>query len=392
MRDSRPDVGDEYLSQVAHELRGSLNAILGWAEFLRRADSGDAACVRAAETIIRHARQQSVMLTELMDIWRLSSGALKFSVSSFDVRHMVQDAVDGVQSLAQGRTVRLRVNPDAAARDLRGRGDVKRLSQALTALLLNAVHFAPEESIIDVTLSVGDDGAEIAIRDDGLAVPLSALPYVFERERPPERSTARATFRLGLTFARDVITRHGGSIEAESAGGENGLTFRIALPVTRVAHEAGPVQTAVRNNIQMEFSGPPELGGLRVLLVDDEPDAREALRGILQLHGAVVRTAGSAADAIGALQHDTYDVLLADIGMPGADGYDLIRYVRGLENGAARHMPAAAVTAFASDADRRRALDAGFQVHLSKPVDPASLVATVAVLGRPAVARTTGPA
>jgi CheY-like chemotaxis protein len=391
MRDSRPDVGDEYLSQVAHELRGSLNAILGWAEFLRRADSGDAASVRAAETIIRHARQQSVMLTELMDIWRLSSGALKFSVSTFDVRHLVQDAVDGVQAFAQGRTVRLRIDPEAAGRDLRARGDVKRLSQALTALLMNAVHFAPEESIIDVSLSVGDAGAEIAIRDDGLAVPLSALPYVFERERPPERSTARATFRLGLTFARDVITRHGGSIEAESAGGENGLTFRIALPVTPVAHGSVPVQPAVRNT-SPEVSGSPELGGLRVLLVDDEPDAREALRGILQLHGAVVRTAGSAADAIGALQHDTYDVLLADIGMPGADGYDLIRYVRGLENGSARHMPAAAVTAFASDADRRRALDAGFQVHLAKPVDPASLVATVAVLGRPAVARTSGPA
>jgi CheY-like chemotaxis protein len=300
--------------------------------------------------------------------------------------------VDGVQAFAQGRTVRLRIDPEAAARNLHARGDVKRLSQALTALLLNAVHFAPEESIIDVSLSVGEAGVEIAIRDDGLAVPLSALPYVFERERPPERSTPRAIFRLGLTFARDVITRHGGSIEAESAGGDNGLTFRIALPVTPVAHGSVPVQPAVRNNASPEVSGPPELGGLRVLLVDDEPDARDALRGILQLHGAVVRTAGSAADAIGALQHDTYDVLVADIGMPGADGYDLIRYVRGLENGSARHMPAAAVTAFASDADRRRALDAGFQVHLAKPVDPASLVATVAVLGRPAVARTSGPA
>jgi CheY-like chemotaxis protein len=380
MRGARSHVGEEYLSQVAHELRGSLNAILGWAEFLRRGECDDAGRARAAETIIRHARQQSGMLTDLLDTWRLSAGTLKFVVRPFDVRWLVEDAIAAVQPIAQRRTVRVELLAEAAhARP--ALGDVKRLSQALVALLLNAVHFAPDDSVVRVSFDAGPDSAHITVRDDGPSVPPAALPYLFERDRPVDRACARGNFRLGLSFARDVITRHRGSIAAESAGGSTGLIFRVALPLDSSVHDRLPGPAAVADAVPMG-AGPAELGGLRVLLVDDEPDAREALTGILQLHGAVVHTAGSAADAIAAMQHDPFDVLLADIGMPGADGYDLIRYVRALETGTTSHIAAAAVTAFASDADRRRALDAGYQVHLSKPVDPAALVATVAVLGR----------
>jgi CheY-like chemotaxis protein len=380
MRGRRPDVGEEYLSQVAHELRGSLNAILGWAEFLRRTDCEDAARVRAAETIIRHARQQSGMVAELLDIWRLATGTLIFTVSPFDVRALVEEAIAAVQPMAQSRGLRVESHADPS-QDRRARGDVKRLSQALVALLSNAVHFAPEGTAVQVSFTTDGANAHLTIRGEGPGVPPAALPYLFERTRPSDRGSARASFRLGLSFARDVITRHGGSIEAESAGDVSGLTFRLVLPLDAQRADTTPPSTALMEAVPVDGSV-AELDGLRVLLVDDEPDAREALTGILELHGAVVRMAGSAADAISALQTDAFDVLLADIGMPGVDGYDLIRYVRGLESGSTHQVPAAAVTAFASDADRRRALDAGFQVHISKPVDPAALVATVAVLGR----------
>jgi CheY-like chemotaxis protein len=381
MSGARPDVGEEYLSQVAHELRGSLNAILGWAEFLRAGPCDEAARVRAAETIIRHARQQSGMLGELFDTWRLAAGTLKLNVTTFDLRQVVSSAVDAVQPAARNRSVRLECHDDSpAGTTVRARGDVKRLAQALAAVLANAVHFAPEQTTVHVRLETGGGIARLTVRDNGPGVPPGLLPFLFERNRPPDRATPRGNFRLGLSFAREVMTRHRGSIEGESAGESAGMIFRLRLPLEEAAGPAaGHALVTEPSSVEMATS---ELGGLRVLLVDDEPDARDALGGILQLHGAVVHAAGSAADAIARLQHEAYDVLLADIGMPGADGYDLIRYVRALEDESS-HMPAAAVTAFASDADRRRALDAGFQVHLSKPVDPAALVATVAVLGRP---------
>jgi CheY-like chemotaxis protein len=224
------------------------------------------------------------------------------------------------------------------------------------------------------------------IHDRGPAVPLAALPYLFDRQRPPEpiRASPRSTFRLGLSFVRDVITHHGGSIEGETAGTGEGMTFRVVMPL-HAGSSVGPPSGEARMNTSWVAGGPSRaVSGLRVLLVDDEPDAREALMGILEHYGAAVRIAGSADEAIAVLQREPFDVLLADIGMPGADGYDLIRNVRALDGEIAAHVPAVAVTAFASDADRRRALEAGYQVHLPKPVDPAALIATVAALGRPA--------
>ncbi len=380
MTASRPGLSEEYLSQVAHELRGSLNAILGWAEFLRRTDCDEPGRIRAAETIIRHARQQSAMVSELLDTWRLATGILTLNVGTVAFKPLVDSAIEAVQPVAAARDVRVQCHDETSGAG-KARGDARRLTQALVTLLSNAVHFAPAQTAVDVTLTNDGPDGRILIHDSGPAVAAGALPYVFERNRPVDRASARGSFRLGLGFARDVIIRHGGSIEAESGGPGDGLTFRVTLPLDP-SHEplAGP--EALLEESTGEFAA-AQLGGLRVLLVDDEPDAREALTGILQFHGAVVRPAGSAADAIAALQQEAFDVLLADIGMPGADGYDLIRYVRSLEAESASHVPAAAVTAFSSDADRRRALDAGYQVHLSKPVDPAALIATVAVLGRP---------
>lgn len=384
MAGRRNELSEEYLSQVAHEFRGSLNAILGWAEFLRRGPCDDVARERAAETIIRHARQQTWMVGELIDTWRLAAGTLKFAIATFEFAPAVKEAIVAVQPLARAKSVRIEANGDPSGGKLRG--DSKRLTQSLTALLSNAVHFAPDNSVVTVTLELGSGASRLTVHDDGLSVPPAALPFLFDRDRPPGSAPvpARANFRLGLSFVRDVITRHGGSIEAESGDEEDGMTFRIVLPT-----ESRPGAIAETGELAAETGddfAPAQLDGLRILLVDDEPDAREALTGILRHYGAIVHTAGSAAEAIGMLQHTPFDVLLADIGMPGADGYDLIRYIRGLESPSVAHLPAVAVTAFASDADRRRAIDAGFQVHLSKPVDPAALVATVAVVGRPTAA------
>jgi CheY-like chemotaxis protein len=384
-------IPDQYLSQVAHEMRGSLNTILGWAEYLRGTVVDDQARLRAAETIIRHARQQSWMVTELVDTCRLASGTLVLAEAPLVFVDLVLTAIDAVRPLARAKSVSFH-QVESAANALaaaRVRGDSRRLTQAFTALLSNAVHFSPDAGTVHIDIGVSDDQATVVIRDQGLVPGQEALLHLFERERPssPGAGSPRRDFRTGLSLARDIVTRHGGEITA-TTNGEPGLTFRVVLPLigeNDVNAAMGQWGNGAALNGPIRI-GPMRTGafpiqGVRVLLVDDEPDARDALVGILTHYGAVVRAAGSAADAVTALNKEPLDVLLADIGMPGEDGYDLIRSVRGLASGAAG-IPAVAVTAFTSDADRRRALEAGFQVHLSKPVDPSMLVATVAALGR----------
>jgi signal transduction histidine kinase len=323
MTTPRTEIGDEYLSQVTHELRGSLNAIFGWAELLRSGPCDDAARVRAAETIIRHARQQMTIVAELIDTWRLAAGTLAFSRDTFAILELVQAAVDAVQPIARAKSVRIELEHDSPAEG-RARGDRRRLTQAIASLLSNSLHFAPEHSVVTLRLDEDvDDVVRIVIHDHGPSVAPAALPYLFDRQRPPEpiRPSPRSTFRLGLSFVRDVITRHGGSIEAEGAG--LGMTFLVEIPAA--AHEPLTADTGSAQAPLAEprggGAGPPQaVTGLRVLLVDDEPDAREALMGILEHYGAVVRIAGSAEDAISALRDEPFDVLLADIGMPAPTG------------------------------------------------------------------------
>jgi CheY-like chemotaxis protein len=378
VKPSRVDIGEEYLAQVAHELRGSLNAILGWAEFLRTSAGEDPARKRAAETIIRHARQQTSMVGELIDTWRLAAGTLVLTFSPLDPASLVAAAIEVVRPIADAKTTKIEL-VDRMPHGLRVRADPKRLGQTVLTLLSNAVHFAPADTKILVTIEGDAESVRLRVHDEGAGVSTAAMPFLFNRNQQIDRGSARATFRLGLAFAHDVVERHGGSLHATNEP-QGGLTYHLELPVGIARLES--FSSEPRPAPRIIATGAHPLGGLRVLLVDDEPDAREALIGILQNHGAHVEAAGSAADAITALQRHSFDVLLADIGMPGADGYDLIRYIRALESGSASHVPAAAVTAFASDADRRKALEAGFQVHLAKPVDPAALVETVVMLGR----------
>jgi CheY-like chemotaxis protein len=378
--DDGAPISEEYLSQVTHELRGSLNAILGWAELLRSSQCDEASRVRAAETIIRHARQQSWMIGELIDTWRLTSGTLRLRRTALNIVSLVQAAVEAIRPQAAARNVQIELgtNPGVTGRAC---GDAKRITQSITTLLANSVHFAPAGSTVEVRLEGAPGAAVLVVRDNGPGVSRGGLPFLFDRTRPRDsaRGSPRGDYRLGLSFVRDVATAHGGSISAENTGVEAGMMFRLLLPLESSA--ASRAASAARGQTTVQL-----LRGLRVLLVDDEPDAREALAELLRHYGAIVRAAGSAADAMAALKNQPVDVLLADIGMPGADGYDLIRHVRALESEPISLVPAVAVTAFTSDADRKRALDAGFQEHLPKPIDPTALVATVAALGRPAVA------
>jgi CheY-like chemotaxis protein len=380
---SSPDpagFGDDYINHIAHELRASLNTIVGWAELLRTRGFDEAGRTRAAETILRHSHQQLWLINALMDTWRLMSGTLRLSVGPVDLRDLVRSAVQAMEPMAAAKDIRIQL--DLAPLSGHVMGDAVRLTQAVVALLVNAVHFTSAPSTIVVRLGPSLAGAELTCHDEGLGVGREALAYLFDRHRPedPTRASRRGDVGVGLSLVRDVIDLHGGSIHAESDG-QRGVTFSLTLPLEspppavridpRWIPQRGPGEHPLRSRLL----------GLTVLLVDDEADAREVVAAILRHYGAAVVSVATAADAIARMRAGRIDVLLTDIAMPGQDGYDLIRRVRKLG------VPAAALTAFTSEEDRRKALAAGFQVHLSKPVEPGVLIDTIETLGRRANVR-----
>jgi CheY-like chemotaxis protein/two-component sensor histidine kinase len=366
---------DEYISHIAHELRASLNTIVGWAELLRTRGFDEAGRIRAAETILRHSHQQLWLINSLMDTWRLMSGTLRLSVGPIDLRDLVRSAVQAIEPIAAAKDVRLQI--ELAPFPGHVMGDATRLKQAIIALLANALHFTSAHGKIVVRLGPSVGGAELTCHDEGLGVRPEALAYLFDRRRPEESTKAsrRGDVGVGLSLVRDVIDLHGGSIHAESRG-EHGLTFSVTLPLESPPRAVRVDPTWVPQRAPGEHPMRSRLLGLTVLLVDDEADAREVVAGILKHYGAGVVAVSSAADAIARLREGRIDVLLTDIAMPGQDGYDLIRRVRKLG------VPSAALTAFTSDEDRRKALAAGFQIHLSKPVEPDVLIDTIETLGR----------
>jgi two-component system CheB/CheR fusion protein len=367
---------DDYLSVAAHDLRGSLNSIIGWAELIKRKALPEEGIVRAGETIIRQAKQQLELINEVVDTWRLLSGNLQLKMAPIDAKELVNQAVHAVRE-ASKKPVTFNLQVDALPAPLYADG--LRIRQVLIGLFTSALHFAPDDGTIDVTLKASEKGsAELTIHDAGVGVDPSALPYLFSRQRQqdPARSSARAKFGRGLGLVRDIIDLHGGTIKAETDG-ETGVTFRVRLPLA-----AAP--TAVHMDKAREIKRTPQeevrsrLAGTVVLIVDDDPDAREVVAAILRHYGAKVIVATSVSTALVALRREPQvDVLVADLGMPVEDGYDLIRQVRESDIQKVAAMPAAALTAYTTEEDRERVLAAGFQFHLAKPVDPAVLVATV---------------
>jgi CheY-like chemotaxis protein len=366
---------DDYLSVVAHDLRGSLNSIIGWAELIKRRALNEAGNVRAGETIIRQAKQQLDLVNEVVDTWRLLSGNLRLKLAPVDAKELVNTAAYAAKE-GSSKAIEFDFQLEALPGPLFADG--ARLRQALIGLFNSAIHFAPEKGTVEVCLRPLDNGmAELTVHDAGAGVEPEALPYLFSRQRPqdPSKHSARAKYGRGLGLIRDIIDLHGGTIKADTDG-ESGVTFRVQLPL-----QAAPSAVQVEKAREVKESGRDDLrarlAGTRVLIVDDDPDAREVVAAILRHYGASVIVATSVSTALVALRREHVDVLVADLGMPVEDGYDLIRHVRSSDVDKIARLPAAALTAYTTEEDRDRVLAAGFQFHLAKPVDPAVLVATV---------------
>jgi PAS domain S-box-containing protein len=375
---------DDFLSTLSHELRTPLNAILGWSQMLSAgAGVSPADVAEGLATIERNARAQSQLIEDLLDMSRIISGRIRLDVQRVDVASVIRAAVASVQPAAEAKELRVQTILDPHAGPVSG--DPARLQQVFWNLLANAVKFTPRGGRIQVVLERVNSHLEIAVSDTGQGIRPEFLPHVFDRFRQGDHSAQRAAggLGIGLSLVKHLVELHGGGVRARSPGEHLGATFVVALPLA-VVHEVS--QNVDRQHPQSPQASPspdidlPSLAGLTVLVVDDEPDARELLRRVLERRRATVLLAPNAAEALEAVRRLRPDVMVSDIGMPGMDGYELIRLVRSLPTQQGGKTPALALTAFARSEDRRRAMLAGFQIHLSKPVEPPELVATVASL------------
>jgi signal transduction histidine kinase len=383
---------DEFLAVVSHELRTPLNAMLGWAKMLGSGALTTEQARRAVEAVERNARAQAQLVDDLLDLSRIITGKLRIEMSPVDVAAVLDAALDVVRSAAEAKGVRLQPVLDRGIGPLLG--DADRLQQVFWNLLSNAVKFTPRGGRVLVRLGREGSSFVVAVEDSGQGIAPEFLPYVFERFRQEDGGPARKTggLGLGLAIARHIVELHGGRVDVFSDGAGRGTTFTVRLPLGAIdARESGhtPTERPGRPGdgalASTCFACPPRLEGLRVLVVDDEPDARDLVVSVLAHCKAEVHEAASAAEALERLQAERPDVLVSDVGMPGEDGYALIERVRALPPERGGLTPAVALTGYARTEDRTRALLAGFTMHLTKPVDPAELAVVVAsVAGRTA--------
>ncbi len=391
---------DEFLATLSHELRTPLNAMLGWAQVLRSGRVDAATSDRALEAIERNARSQAQLISDLLDVSRIITGKLRLEMRPVELPRIIEAALDSVRPAADAKEIRLRVLLDRIAGPLMG--DPDRMQQIVWNLLSNAIKFTPQGGSVDIRLKqvgsmAGGAGmAEIQVIDSGSGIRPDFLPYVFDRFRQAESTTTRhhGGLGLGLSIVRHLVELHGGTVGVESAGEGQGATFSVRLPVrTGVDAPAVPERRAGAPAGHDLVPRADLLTGLHVLVLDDEADARELLVTALEHCGARVTAVPSVADALEALDREVPDVLVSDIGVPGEDGYSLIRKIRERSPERGGNVPAAALTAYARTEDRVRALSSGFQTHLAKPIDPAELVATIAALaGHPRKTDRPGPA
>jgi signal transduction histidine kinase/DNA-binding NarL/FixJ family response regulator/HAMP domain-containing protein len=366
---------DEFLGTVSHELRTPLNALLGWAHMLRNGSLDAAAASRAVEAIHRNAQAQARLVSDLLDASRIITGKLHLDSRPFSPAAVVAQALESVRPIAEQREVRLLSAIDRTVPAIVG--DPDRIQQVVWNLLSNAIKFSTPGATVHVSVDSQVQEVRIVVRDTGQGISPEFLPSIFEAFRQADSTTTRAHggLGLGLTIAHQLVSLHGGAIRAESAGEGQGATFTVTLPV-----QAEPAAIAAPRAPSRPGAPLPSLNGLRVLIVDDEPDTREMFRTGLAAAGARVRAVSSAADALEALRNGGADILVADIGMPGEDGYSLIRRVRALAAEQGGTMPALAVTAYAGAGDRARALAAGFDEHVAKPLTSQELARAIAGL------------
>ncbi|HBE50484.1 MAG TPA: hybrid sensor histidine kinase/response regulator [Cyanobacteria bacterium UBA11369] len=386
---------DEFLAIVSHELRSPLNSILGWAKLLRTRTFDPAVVNRALETIERNAQTQCQLIEDLLDISRMIRGNLRLNVAPVNLNYVVETAINAVRPTAEHKQIHLESRLDCTFCQVSG--DLNRLQQIVGNLLNNAIKFTPSGGRVEVELSVvignrslgiGDNNsqlpitnyqlpitnyAQITVTDTGKGISADFLPYVFERFRRADSTTTRSKdgLGLGLAIVRHLVELHGGNVFAESAGEGQGATFTVRLPLISCPVSASP------GGLDSEVS----LTGVKILVVDDETDIREFLEFALNESGAIVETATSAREALAIFNQFKPDILISDIGMPEEDGYSLIEQLRLVEaQKGEREIPAIALTAYARKKDSDRAIDAGFQRHITKPVEPAELVDAIAKL------------
>ena len=389
---------DEFLATLSHELRTPLTAVLGWTRLLGTGQLDKATERRALETIERNAQAQVQLIDDILDVSRIIRGRLRLNVRPAELMPVIEAAVDSVRPAAEAKGIRLHVVLDPRAGPVSG--DPDRLQQVVWNLLTNAVKFTPKDGRVQVLLTRANSHLELTVSDTGQGIEEKFLPFVFDRFRQADPSTTRVHggLGLGLAIVRHLVELHGGTVTVESPGAGQGTTFRVSLPLLimhrqEFAPGAGDAASATAANAsahptaggQLTLTCPPELEGLRVLLVEDEPDAREMLVAVLTQCRAEVRAVSNAAHALFELETWQPEVLISDIEMPGEDGYALIRKIRSLAPERGGKIPAAALTAYARAEDRMRALLSGFQLHVPKPVEPAELVAVVASLAGRAV-------
>jgi PAS domain S-box-containing protein len=369
---------DEFLATLSHELRTPLNAILGFSQLMEK-NPGDVKAVKeGVQVITRNAKIQVDLISDLLDMSRIVSGKLRLDVKNVDLEQVVSAGLDAIRHSAQAKGIEIETDFSLAPR--LARGDEGRLQQVVWNLLSNAVKFTPKHGRIRVTLRTDGPNAAIVVTDSGIGIRREMLPYLFERFRQADSSASRdhGGLGIGLAIVKHLVELHGGSVYAESEGEGKGATFTVELPLAGAALLSELPATDTEPGLTMvesEEMDDVNLEGLEVLAIDDQPDSRTFLTRILEEHHARVINASSAKEGLYVLKKHKPNIVLCDIGMPGVDGYQFIRTMR--EGG--DHTPALAVTAFARPEDRLRALRAGYQGHISKPINPAELLATIAV-------------
>jgi signal transduction histidine kinase/ActR/RegA family two-component response regulator len=369
---------DEFLATLSHELRTPLNAILGWSQLILSGNMKQEDIHRGLETIERNARAQNKLIEDLLEMSSIISGKVRLDMQRLDIPGLVDAAVESVRPTAQAKGITLVKTIHRCVELISG--DSNRLQQVFWNLLSNAIKFTPRGGKIEIIVKQAGSSLEIGVHDSGLGISPDFMPYVFDRFRQADASLTRhySGLGLGLAIVKQLVELHGGTVRAESAGAGKGASFIVDLPlaatsdmVDTVGNELSPLKQSPLTEEN------PSLAGLNILIVDDELDARELIKRILTRYGASVATAGSAMEGLQLLKAEKPDVLISDIGMPDEDGYQFIRAVRNLPSENGGNIPAIALTAFARSEDHIIATNAGYQGHLTKPLQPLGLVAKI---------------
>jgi len=375
-------IKDEFLATLSHELRTPLNAMLGWTQLLRSRKFNEETTARALETIDRNTKSLAQLIEDILDMSRIVRGKLHLEIRTIDIAPVVVAAIETVLPAATAKNIQIESMLASGVRPVMG--DANRLQQVFWNLLANAVKFTPKDGRIEVRLFQLDSQVQIQVADNGQGISPEFLPHVFDRFLQANSTTTReyGGLGLGLSIVRHLVELHGGTVQAESEGLGKGATFTVTLPIRAVDYNLDRSERQSQLHKEETAIAPPSLEGLRIVVVDDEADARDLLDTVLTQYGAQVVTRATARDTIDAIGQFQPHILVSDIGMPEEDGYSLIHRLRQLPPEQGGKIPALALTAYARAEDRARALEAGFQQHIAKPVNPDKLAAVVSELAQ----------